>query len=307
MGEAKRKRDSRAAEPCKCGSGKAAGECCFDGRTYTKQPALITLSNPNGELSVEGCYLSHTRGCGGPITREHLISESVLKLLNQGELLTLAGAAWQQPSESTKIGLSALTAKCLCEHHNSTSLSPLDAAAKAFFAAVQSAALNNSGPPISILVSGHDIERWMLKTLFALAHGKILARNGQVLPKRFHEGIDEAQLLTNPNAWPERAGLYSTHFVGQLVNARNYLDVASITVQANDALIGLRFTILGLTFDFMADLPPNSSIGTNVLYRPGRLTFRQGSLVNEVIISWIDGVKDHGTVAFDTEKPKAWG
>jgi hypothetical protein len=264
---------------------------------------LITLSNPKGELSVDGYYLSHTRGCGGPITKEHLIAESVLGVLNQGELLTLTGAAWQKPGESTKIGLSTLTAKCLCERHNTTSLSPLDEAAKDFFAAIQSAALNKSGPT-SILVSGHDIERWMLKTLFASAHGNLLARHGQVLPKRFYEGIDEAQLLTNPNAWPERAGLYSTHFYGQLVNARNYLDVAPIAVTASDELIGLRFTILGLTFDFMADLLPNTSIGTNVLYRPGRLTFRQGSLINEVLISWNDGVRDHGTVAFDTEKPK---
>jgi hypothetical protein len=300
MGEAKRNRERRASEPCICGSSKAAGTCCFDGRSYTKQPAEISLSNPTGDLSVDGCYLGHTGGCGGPISKEHLISESVLNVLNQGELLTLTGAAWQLPGESRKIGLSALTAKCLCKHHNNTCLSPLDAAAGQFFAAIKSASSNESAPPLSMLVSGHDIERWMLKTLFALAHGKILAREGRLLPKRFYGSIDEVQLLTSPTAWPVNSGLYSTQFVGQLITQKNQLDIAPITMPGSDELIGLRFSILGLSFDFLADLPQNiESGGTLVLHRPGRLIFRHGSIVNEVLISWIDG-REHPTVNFDS-------
>jgi hypothetical protein len=262
---------------------------------------LISLSNPAGELSVDGCYLAHTRGCGGPISREHLISESVLNVLNQGELLKLTGAAWQPPGESMKIGLSTLAAKCLCKHHNGTSLSPLDTAAGQFFAAIKSAASNESAPPISILVSGHDIERWMLKTLFALAHGKILAREGQLLPKRFYEGIDEVQLLTNISSWPAMSGLHSMQFVGQIIAHQNELNIAPLAVSGRDELIGLRFSILGLEFDFLADSLPNINFGGgNALYRPGRLTFRNGPIVNEVLISWVDGREDHPTVNLES-------
>jgi hypothetical protein len=222
-----------------------------------------------------------------------------------GEIASITRALqWQQPGESQKIGLSTLTANCLCKHHNSTCLSPLDMAAGQFFASIKSASSNESTQPISILVSGHDIERWMLKTLFALAHGKILARERQLLPKCFYQGIDESHLLTNPTAWPARAGLYSMRYVGQVITARNQLDMSPIAVSASDALIGLRFSILGLAFDFLADLLPNIEYaGTNALYRPERLTFRNGPIVNEVLISWIDG-RDHPTVNFESTSPK---
>ena len=300
MGEAKRNRERRASEPCLCGSTRAAGTCCFDGRSYKKQPAEISLSNPIDDLSVDGCYLGHTRGCGGPISKEHLISESVLNVLNQGELLTLTGAAWQLPGESKKIGLSALAAKCLCTRHNSTCLSPLDAAAGRFFTAIKSASSNELAPPRLMLVSGHDIERWMLKTLFALAHGKILAREGRLLPKEFYGSIDEVRLLTNPTAWPARSGLYSMQLVGELITQKNQLDVAPITMPGIDELIGLRFSILGLSFDFLADWPRNIDSGSKpALHRPGRLTFRHGSIVNEVLVSWIDDL-EHPTVNFNS-------
>ena len=299
MGQAKRNRDRRASEPCKCGSGKPAGVCCFDGTSYTKQPARIVLSNRSNDLSIDGCYLRHTRGCGGQLSKEHLISESVLNVLNQGDLFMLSGAAWQAAGASMKIGLSALTAKCLCERHNNTCLSALDTAAGRFFAAIKSTALNDSAPAISILISGHDIERWMLKTMFALSLGKSLARDKQLIPANFYSGIDEAQLLSNPMAWPVGSGLYSMQQVDEIVTRKDQLDLAALTIPGKDELVGLRFSIQGLAFDCLAVPPTNLSSGKpHVLHRPGRLTFRHGSIVNEVLISWVDG-RSHQDVGFD--------
>jgi hypothetical protein len=182
-------------------------------------------------------------------------------------------------------------------------LSGLDATAGQFFSALKLAISNELAPAVSILVSGHDIERWMLKTLFALAHGKLLARDRQLLRKRFYEGIDEVKLLTNPIAWPAGTGLYSMQYVGQVITAKNQLDIAPIAASASDTLIGLRFSIFGVAFDFLADLLPSTTFGTNALYRPEGLTFRHGPLVNEVLISWIDGGIDHPTVNFDSATP----
>ena len=266
---------------------KARRRMLLDGRWYTKTPATIVLTNHLRQLSIDGCYLRDTLGCGGSLSKEHLISEAVLNVLNQGNLFTLTGAAWQQPGETTRVGLSALTAKCLCERHNNTCLSALDTAAGQFFDAIKSAASNESAPRISILVSGHDIERWMLKTLFAVAHGKILARDRQLLPRKFYSGIDEAQLLTNPAAWPARSGMYSLNQVGDIVTRKNQLDVSPLTMPGSDELIGLRFSIQGLAFEFLADMPSNIRTPMPLaVHRPGRLVFRHQSLVNEVIMSW---------------------
>jgi hypothetical protein len=198
-----------------------------------------------------------------------------------------------------RVGLSTLTAKCLCERHNNTCLSPLDAAAGRFFAAIKSAASNESAPAVSLLVSGHDIERWMLKTIVALAHGKSLARDRQLIPANFYSGIDVSQLLTNPMAWPLGSGMHSLQQVGEIVTRRDQLDLAPLTIPGSGELIGLRFSIQGLGFDLLAAPPGNlHSDKPRVLHRPGRLTFRHGSIVNEVLISWSDE-ESHKDLSFD--------
>jgi hypothetical protein len=68
-----------------------------------------------------------------------------------------------------------LQAIAFCTAHNSA-LSPLDAAAGFFFRALQVCTMQEEGPNQSFLCSGHDIERWMLKTLAALTESNNLAR-----------------------------------------------------------------------------------------------------------------------------------
>lgn len=144
-------------DPCLCGSGQAAGGCCFlDGR-YQRRAAKITLIDPQRAGKLSSCYLATLGSCCDKRSREHLVSEAVLKVLEK-EQLVVRGLPWQAADEM-KIGRNTLTARCLCVAHN-TALSGLDSAAAQFFSAIEKADHGRQGPGSRVLVSGHDIERW---------------------------------------------------------------------------------------------------------------------------------------------------
>jgi hypothetical protein len=121
MGQAKR----RKREPCICGSGLPAGQCCWTPRGYHKKPAVLDLHRTGVAGSHDRCYMSATGGCDTTVSGEHLISQGVLKLLAQKEV-EVSGMPWLK-GQKKKLGFGTLTANCLCTSHNSL-LSPIDVA-----------------------------------------------------------------------------------------------------------------------------------------------------------------------------------
>ncbi|WP_338310655.1 hypothetical protein, partial [Bradyrhizobium ottawaense] len=67
--------------------------------------------------------------------------------------------------ETKALATKNLIANCICRRHNSA-LSPLDAAAKIFFAGLRDC-LESSEDVLPYLLSGHDVERWLLTKLKA--------------------------------------------------------------------------------------------------------------------------------------------
>lgn len=120
------------------------------------------------------CYASLLGGCGGGLSREHYISQSVLDLF--GPELVVSGAAWMAPGESQSLPVAALTAKILCQHHN-TGLSTLDATAGGFARALNTIfqVRSSQDPPVQpteTTIDGALLERWLLKVMTgALAAG----------------------------------------------------------------------------------------------------------------------------------------
>src|ERR1700744_5970980 len=72
------------------------------------------------ERSVKGCWAASLGDCEGKISREHLVSES---LLPEGGVM-VSGLPWCK-DEPKPLGNAALTGKILCQKHNSE-LSELD-------------------------------------------------------------------------------------------------------------------------------------------------------------------------------------
>ena len=71
------------------------------------------------------CWAKNIGGCSSKITREHLISNSLLE-----DMVLVEGFHWCKDSPK-KIGSSNLTSNILCKHHNEL-LSPCDSEIKNF-------------------------------------------------------------------------------------------------------------------------------------------------------------------------------
>ena len=119
-----------------------------------------------------GCYLRDTNACSSKISGEHLLSEGVLKVLAEKQV-EITGLPWLK-GEKKILGFAALTSNILCRAHNSA-LSPIDAIGARFFSAIQSCGTTTEGLNLAFLFSGHDIERWLLRTVAALAVSKNFA------------------------------------------------------------------------------------------------------------------------------------
>ncbi len=155
--------------PCPCGSREKAKFCCRAGKNkWITRPQW----RPSGDnVDVTGydhlkCFAAGTRCCGQKLTAEHYISESVLRVF-LGDKAAVSGFVFPDKT----VGISALTAKILCDRHNSL-LAPLDTAAarltRNVVDFVRVAAQPDALERGFFLLNGDDIESWLLKMLCGL-------------------------------------------------------------------------------------------------------------------------------------------
>src|ERR1035438_2904312 len=75
-----------------------------------------------------GCYARSLGRCSQQISREHYVSDKVLRVVSLGEPSVLvSNLHFQQPNMPERKGIRSLVAKVLCSKHNSD-LSPFDVA-----------------------------------------------------------------------------------------------------------------------------------------------------------------------------------
>lgn len=287
VGEARRRAAAMATGPCRCGSMRTAKDCCFDGRRWHKPSAILGLHALPKISSLDGCYMKSLGSCDKGISGEHLISKSVILLLQgQGEF-TVSGLPWLPEGEAKAIGPNSLTANCLCEKHNSA-LHPLDDAALAFFAAVKAGLERDAGSE-HFLISGHDLERWLLKTIKAMAASKNLSVNRQRLSGAFASDIAVLEMLDHPTRWPKGAGLYCPMLIGETTQNHSRFQLQPFVTEA-DEVYGLGVNILGLDFMLILGEPDLGRSATlqSARFRPGKITITHPGGVNEIALSWED-------------------
>ena len=163
---------------------------------------------------VDKCYMKVLGSCQGKISGETLFSESIMRLLMADGDFSISGVPWLEEGETKIISPTSLTANCLCQKHNSA-LSPLDAAALYFFTALKSC-LDRKAQSARSIVSGHDIERWLLKTIKALAASKNLARGREDFQAAFARDAQLLDMIDDPTHWPSGAGLYCVMDTGNM-------------------------------------------------------------------------------------------
>lgn len=291
MGEAKRRREAVLQSPCPCGSTKIALECCFNGRNWHRTPASLGLRDLPAVETVERCYMRELGSCVSPISGEHLISESVIEVLQGDGGFSISGVPWLAKGEEKILGKKSLRANCLCTKHNSA-LSPIDEAAKHLFRSLKTFLENDPAEPRHALVSGHDIERWLLKTAKALAVSGNLMWGDNRLSGAFANDMSLIAMLDDPMAWPEGAGLYCMMTEGDLMvnHSRFQLFPMIETAEGRDEIVALQVSILGFIFVLLLEQVDHGKYPflARAQYRPGRIEIQYPKSVSWVTISWQD-------------------
>lgn len=299
MGEAKRHLLARRQAACICGSGKSAGECCLKGDHWFKAPSSLELKSTREAKSVEKCYMKELRACEGGISGEHLISESVIRLLAGDGEFRISGTPWLAEGEWKAVGPKSLTANCLCERHNGR-LHPLDDAAVFFFRSLKTS-FEEEVMSTSYLVSGHDIERWLLKTLKALAVSGNLAAGREPLVGEFATDIRLLDMLGDVQSWSQGAGLYCVMKAWEFTYNHNHFQIQPLT-NLRGEINGLWTNMLGLSFVLLLEpaLLPHIPELAQAVFRPGKIIIRHPPSIHEVILSWDDGKRhrDEMSLAF---------
>jgi hypothetical protein len=227
--------------------------------------------------------------CVSPISGEHIISEAVIRVLMANGDFSVSGLPWLVPGEEKILPPQSLRANCLCTKHNSA-LHPLDDAAKYFFASLKSHLESDAGLRHAI-VSGHDIERWLLKTAKAMAVSKSLARGGERLSGAFSQDQTILDMLDDPRRWPEGAGLYCMMNTGDRTINHSRFQLQPLT-NAQDDIEALALNILGLGFVLLLEPPDEFKYPflRGARFRPGKIIVSYpGTATNWLTMSWEDG------------------
>lgn len=221
-------------DKCPCGSGLLVKDCCLNKRENTiPKPPKTGYSN-------NMCFARSLNDCSEKISKEHFISDSVLKLINKKGSFEISKTHWIPDGESRTITRASLASHILCERHNSV-LSPLDNFAKNFFSFL----FDEEKKTKVKLINGLELERWMLKVFCgALASGNIIPNSRHWEPRK--EWLD---ILFNKSYIPSNGGLY---FVKGIFNAqRNEIGITLLSDDKTYAGIsGLILYYSGLIFVF---------------------------------------------------------
>jgi hypothetical protein len=187
----------------------------------------------NGEkaaIEMSACWASCLGNCADKITREHLVSENLFL----DDEMTVEGFPWCK-GKPVKVGLASLTAKILCEQHNSD-LSEVDTAGGQAFDALREARrvanirernLKHRWSVRRTRIDGRRFERWCLKTLINLCCDREnpIGRDSAI-PGRPSERLVRMAYGLEP--FPGRAGLYFVARVGMNIKSEDRVSFAPL-------------------------------------------------------------------------------
>ncbi|PGH59215.1 hypothetical protein CRT60_00860 [Azospirillum palustre] len=283
--------------PCLCGSGKKAKRCCLRGTNHWRLPGSeVRVRNTGQQGHRDGCYLHDLGSCHTALSSEHYISRGVLDAL--GPKIQVSGFPWLK-GETKTVGIQSLTTNVLCRVHNSA-LSPLDQAATRFITAMKAIGVGGNHHEV---VSGHDIERWLLKSLVALTVSKNLMLEGQRVETAGLPG-DLPHLLEDPRSWAPGAGLWLVHREGDVFPTTADIELRPLFDAETGAVKGADLRILGFSIVLLIDAyrrKPGSPL-EHAVYRPADFTVRTSSGTRMVALAWMDD-QFHPSILIETGVP----
>jgi len=219
------------------------------------------VNQPNNTYAHPSCYAAELSDCSTQISKEHYVSDSILRLVSLGEPSVLVrNLRFQSPETLEPKGISNLVAKVLCSNHNSD-LSRFDCAGQSLFDGmdqIDSAAGKPDKLPATILVNGDDLERWMLKTLCGGVFSGNIPTTGESL-KSVRPPKSWLSILFGDGQFPQGQGLYvRAGTPGIVFSTEPSVLKMAVVSDANDVVIGFRVWIFNFEFILvLASLPSN--------------------------------------------------
>ena len=230
---------------------------------------------------MKGCWASGLGNCGGGISREHLVSESVFP--NQS--IYVQGMDWCLDAPKL-IRIESLTAKVLCKDHNSL-LSELDATAGRAFNVtipefVDTTTQRSHMPylpwaPKYFTIDGPTLERWCLKTLLNFAFNREL----KIGPGSHTPGVvpgELARIAFGLEGFSQGCGLYIAFKEGETFHLEHRF---GYTAKAQDThLVMSAFHLYGFRFylNLFPKVAPYTRIeDSQVFYRRAHFAQRIGA------------------------------
>jgi hypothetical protein len=199
-------------------------------------------------ITSDGCWAEPLGGCGGGISREHLVSKCVFP----DQSIFVKGLDWclDEPKE---VRIETLTAKILCKDHNSA-LSELDSEAGRAFDTIRDFArtkMNREMMPYinwaskQLAVDSRKLERWCLKTLLNFSFG----RNLIIGPGTHEPGtvpVELARVAFGLEEFAVGRGIYTAFRQGETFNLDDHFNYVAKAHEAH--LVMGSFGLCGLRF-----------------------------------------------------------
>lgn len=250
---------------------------------------MSTNTHPPGPATGHAntkCYASGDRNCSLKISKEHFISETLLRQIHPDNTAKVAGLKWQQKETFDVVPISGLASSILCERHNNA-LSPLDASMGLFAKVIEDfdVALRSTisaDASEQRLFSGDDIERWMVKCLLGLTVSKNISSTIQV--------PECVNLLFANMEWPEGWGMYFSASPGKLIHHSASFAIETRVDPSRNLILAADFVIRGIPFVLCLGKPDNPS-GVGLL-RPEAIVLRHGQCEKVLVLSWLGGPRN---------------
>ncbi len=273
-------------DPCYCGSDKKVKFChpLKNRRGDIPRPSASNCKPPGPPTGFAhlACYARQLNDCSVEISGEHLFSEVMLKLLVGADgKFARTGYPWQAEGEFQSLTPATCKANVLCKRHNNA-LSPLDTTAGAFFKAILKTPEFLQNHELRVLIlSGDDLERWILKTL--CTHIVVTRKFGA----NWEPPLEWLSILWGMKPFPPQCGLYFNHEVGQSMPDT---PMVALRVLTSEGMAGATGAVveLGAYRLALAMVPPNpqqtsDSVLIPSYYRPSDFVISCGK--SEVVYS----------------------
>lgn len=246
------------------------------------------------------CWAETLGDCSAKLSREHIVSRSLFI----GDTVRVEGLSWCRTGPK-EVGLASLTAKILCERHNSE-LSAVDAAgAKAFDTLRQVDVVTEKRRRLGLWkwrvreyrIDGPLLERWLLKALINLCYkGEHPIGAPAVARGLPHPAL--VKIVFGQSQFAGRAGLYFAVHAGQQVSTDETVGFAPL-IKDSAYIAGGCFWFRGYRLLLYLEPagPPERLTGivvngedlgnSQLNYHNRRIDFLQGRHVSQVVhVDW---------------------